>query len=238
MRRRVVPIGLALGVVALAAAGCKNSAQVFQDNNEGGWFSQPISALAKPSWARVSIDQNVTLNPKGPVDANELVTADGRCSEPASAAAPGPTSPAPPAEPTAPADRPVGGVAGDLAAAPMPQATPAAATPNAPAGEPPAGSAGLGGVALGMTECQVVRRAGLPGNINISAGNKGERKVVLTYLAGNWPGIYTFDAGRLKIVDRAPEPPAAAKPRKKNLKAKKPAKPKTATRQVEREYVQ
>ena len=89
-----------------------------------------------------------------------------------------------------------------------------------------------------MTECQVVRRAGLPGNINISAGNKGERKVVLTYLSGNWPGIYTFDDGRLKIVDRAPEPPVPAKPAKKNPKAKKSAKPKTAARQVEREYVQ
>ena len=44
-----------------------------------------------------------------------------------------------------------------------------------------------GGIALGMTECDVVRRAGLPGNINIGAGNKGERKVVLTISAAPGP---------------------------------------------------
>ena len=96
----------------------------------------------------------------------------------------------------------------------------------------------MGGVALGMSECDVVRRAGLPGNVNIGAGDKGERKVVLTYLTGPWPGIYTFDAGRLKEVDRAPEPPAPPKAPPKKKKAKKPAKPKTATRETERPYVQ
>ena len=49
-----------------------------------------------------------------------------------------------------------------------------------------------GGIALGMTECQTVQRAGTPSNVAISAGEKGERKVVLTYLSGPWPGIYTF----------------------------------------------
>jgi hypothetical protein len=80
----------------------------------------------------------------------------------------------------------------------------------------------MGGIALGMSECDVVRRVGLPGNINIGAGDRGDRKVVLTYLTGSWPGIYTFDAGRLKIVDRAPEPPPSAKPPAKTKKAKKP----------------
>jgi hypothetical protein len=121
----------------------------------------------------------------------------------------------------------------------MPQATPDAVNPNAPVGQPAGGSLVMGGIALGMTECDVVRRAGLPANVNISAGNKGERKVVLTYLSGTWPGIYTFDAGRLKVVDRAPVPETPAKPGKKQkLKAKKTARPKTATREIEREYVQ
>ena len=80
------------------------------------------------------------------------------------------------------------------------------------------------------------RRA--PGNVNISAGDKGERKVVLTYLSGTWPGIYTFDAGRLKIVDRAPVPETPVKPAKKQKKRPKTAKPKTATREIERAYVQ
>ena len=224
--------GLALGV-----AGCKNSAQIFQDNNEGGFFSKPIDLFSKPSWASATADdQNVRLSPRGPVASENLVGADGRCgavvAEPAAPAA----QAAPPAQP---ADRPVGSMAGDLASAPMPAANPASANPNAELPEQPnSGSLTMGGVALGMTECEVVRRAGTPGNVNISAGDKGERKVVLTYLSGTWPGIYTFDAGRLKIVDRAPVPETPVKPAVKKKKAKKAVKPKTATREIERPYVQ
>ena len=223
--------------LASAVAGCKNSLQVFQDNNEGGFFSKPMDVFAKPSWARVTggDQQNVNLNPRGPVDANELVGADGRCGEPAvTAAAPAPATP-----PAPPRDRPVGSVAGDLADAPMPPATPVAANSNAvPRDQQGSGSMSIGGIALGMTECEVVRRAGLPGNINIGAGDKGERKVVLTYLSGTWPGIYTFDAGRLKVVDRAPVPETPVKPPSKKKKAKKPVKPKTATHEIERAYAQ
>jgi hypothetical protein len=105
-----------------------------------------------------------------------------------------------------PSDVAVGTVAGDLGtetAAPVEQAL-------AP-----------GGVALGMTECQVVAHAGQPGQVDIGADETG-RKVVLTYMSGPWPGIYTFSAGRLKVVDRVaqPEPPKPAK--------KKPRSPKTA----------
>jgi hypothetical protein len=219
-------------------AGCKNSAQLFADNSEGGWFSKPMDVFAKPNWARAtSNDQNVVLNPRGPVDGNELVSADGRCGEPAVAAAPAAPAPEPAAAPTPPADRPVGTMAGDYARAPMPEA--AQANPNGAAlGQPPGEPVVMGGIALGMTECDVVRRAGLPGNINIGAGDKGERKVVLTYLSGTWPGIYTFDAGRLKIVNRAPVPETPVKPGKKQKQKAKTAKPKTATGQIEREYVQ
>ena len=87
----------------------------------------------------------------------------------------------------------------------------------------------MGGVALGMSECDVVRRAGLATNVNVGAGDKGERKVVLTYLTGPWPGIYTFGDGRLREVNRAPEPPAPPKAPPKKGNAKKPIKPKTAT---------
>jgi len=82
-----------------------------------------------------------------------------------------------------------------------------------------------GGIALGMTECQAVQRAGTPSNVAISAGEKGERKVVITYISGPWPGIYTFAGGRLKVVERAPEQPKPAVP-KKSPKKKPP--PKTA----------
>ena len=67
------------------------------------------------------------------------------------------------------------------------------------------------------------QRAGTPSNVAISAGEKGERKVVLTYLSGPRPGIYTFSAGRLNVVERAPEQPKAAKPTAKKTQKKKPA---------------
>ncbi len=91
-----------------------------------------------------------------------------------------------------------------------------------------------GGIALGMTECQAVQRAGSPNNVAIGAGERGERKVVLTYLSGLWPGIYTFNDGRLKSIERAPEPP---KPAKAPPKKKKPVKPKTASHEIERAVV-
>ena len=50
----------------------------------------------------------------------------------------------------------------------------------------------------------------------------GERKVVLTYLSGPWPGIYTFSAGRLKVVDRVAQP-EQPKPARKRGKSPRPA---------------
>ena len=218
-----------MGVLAAAVAGCKNSAQLFESNNEGGWFSKKVDIFAKPEWAVTSKDTNADLSPRGPVDANDLVGADGRCGVVAQAA----PEPVPAATPAAPADRAFGSMAGDLAGAPMPAATPVSAYPNdstlggVDANAPQV----MGGIALGMTECQAVQRAGRPGNIAISAGEKGERKVVLTYLTGVWPGIYHFSDGRLKEIVRAPAPPEPVKPVKKQ-KAKKPVKPKTATNQT------
>jgi hypothetical protein len=78
----------------------------------------------------------------------------------------------------------------------------------------------VGAIALGMTECQAVRRAGNPSHVAISAAESGERRVVLTYLAGPWPGIYTFDAGRLKVVDAAPVQERKPEPKKKPVKRK------------------
>jgi hypothetical protein len=76
------------------------------------------------------------------------------------------------------------------------------------------------GIALQMTECEVVQRAGNPEGIEF--GNEGgERSVVLTYTAGARPGIYRFGGGRLYSIERAPEPAGAAKPQKKSPPAKK-----------------
>ena len=86
-----------------------------------------------------------------------------------------------------------------------------------------------------MTECQTIQRAGTPSNVAISAGEKGERKVVLTFLSGPWPGIYTFAGGRLNVVERAPEQPKPVSP-KKTPKKKQQAK--TASHGFEHSYVQ
>lgn len=80
----------------------------------------------------------------------------------------------------------------------------------------PTGPTVAGGIALLMTECEVVARAGAPEQVDIGANAGGDRTTVLTYMRGPWPGIYRFTAGRLAEVERVaePEPPKPA-PRKK-----------------------
>jgi hypothetical protein len=109
------------------------------------------------------------------------------------------------------------------AAAPAPEPAVAESTAATPASNLPPRV--VGGVGLGMTECQVVHRAGQPSQINIGAEGT-DRKAVLTYDAkSTWPGIYTFVGGRLTEIEAVamPEPVKPAK--------KRPAsKPKTAAR--------
>jgi hypothetical protein len=213
--RAISRIALALSAAVLVAAvgGCKNSLQLFQDQNEGGWFSKPMDLFGKPDWAVASSgDMSAQLTPTAPVAPEDLVSSDGRCAP----AAPPPGAAAPVAAPSPP-DRPVGSITGDLARAPMSAPTPVSGTPQF-----------LGGVALGMSVCGVVRRAGPPATVNISAGDQGGRRVVLSYVSGQWPGIYTFDSGRLKVVDRAPDSQEVPQEPVKTKKAKKAVKPKTA----------
>ena len=237
MSRRHASLGFALACsAALLVGGCKNSSQILQDQNEGGWFSKSVDIFAKPDWARAS-PAKVSLGPQGPVGPEDLVGADGRCAPQATAGAQA-AEPVP-QQAAAPADREVGSVAGDLAGTPMPAPTPASANPESgPQKLEPTGPQVAGGIALGMTECQAVQRAGIPSNVAISAGDKGERKAVLSFLSGPWPGIYTFADGRLKVIERAPEQPKpAAAPAKKTPK-KKPSVPKTANQDFQRTYVQ
>lgn len=75
-----------------------------------------------------------------------------------------------------------------------------------------------GAVALGHTECDVVRGIGAPDSVNISNNARGERLAVINYSRGQRAGIYTFTAGRLTSIERGSEVPAeptAAKPKKK-----------------------
>ena len=88
------------------------------------------------------------------------------------------------------------------------------------AGAPPPQSGGT--VALGHTECDVVRGIGAPDNVNLSNNQRGDRVAVVTYTRGPRAGIYTFTAGRLSSVERGADPvpqPKVAKPKTK----KKPA---------------
>jgi hypothetical protein len=84
---------------------------------------------------------------------------------------------------------------------------------------PPEVRQGARGIGLEMSECDVVRFAGPPTNVQISANERGERTVILTYLSGERPGIYNFVSGRLKTMERVAEQ-APAKPARKSKAAK------------------
>lgn len=95
----------------------------------------------------------------------------------------------------------------------------AQALADGPAGAPaPTG----GTVALGHTECDVVRGIGAPESVNLSSNPRGERQAVITWLHGPRAGIYTFTAGRLSSIDAALQQEAPARTAKP--KAKKKAK--------------
>lgn len=88
---------------------------------------------------------------------------------------------------------------------------------------PPPGPEGAatvpGGIALQMTECDVVRRAGAPDQVQIGGDERGERAVVITYVRGARPGVYRFAGGRLQSVERVPGPPPSVKQKGKAKKA-------------------
>ena len=88
------------------------------------------------------------------------------------------------------------------------------------AGAPPPSTTGT--VALGHTECDVVRGIGAPGSVNLSNNSRGDRVAVISYSQGQRAGIYTFTGGRLTSIERGPEPVAAPKAAKSKAK-KKPA---------------
>jgi len=93
-----------------------------------------------------------------------------------------------------------------------------ALTDNA-AGAPPVAG---GTVALGHTECDVVRGIGAPDSVNLSSSPRGDRLAVVTWSRGPRAGIYTFAGGRLSSIERGPEPVAPPRVAKKPPK-KKPA---------------
>jgi hypothetical protein len=95
-----------------------------------------------------------------------------------------------------------------------------ALTDGAAAAPPPSTT---GTVALGHTECDVVRGIGAPENVNLSRNERGDRVAVVSYSHGQRAGIYTFTAGRLSSIERGPEMAAPPKPVKPKAAKKKPA---------------
>jgi hypothetical protein len=75
-----------------------------------------------------------------------------------------------------------------------------------------------GTVALGHTECDVVRGIGAPDSVNLSNNGRGDRVAVVTWSQGQRAGIYTFTAGRLSSIERGPQPVAQPKPKSKPKK--------------------
>lgn len=105
-------------------------------------------------------------------------------------------------------------------------ATSVASATISPDANPPPETVALtpGAIALEMTECDVVMRAGQPERVQVGTNERNERTLTLTYINGERPGIYHFTSGRLSSMERAPEPPKPkAKPRGKAKPKLKPS---------------
>lgn len=166
-------------------------------DTKAAWFSKPADLLgSKAGYTYSNLDE--TAKKERPVTANDLIDANGGC-------------------PLAPS----------VAAAPPPAQAPAAAanTDGSAALSSDLSSLIGGGVAINMTECDVVGRLGRPTGINFEKNPNGFRSAVLTYNGGPRPGVYRFEGGRLVEMDRIEAPPAPPGPAKKVAK-KKPVKPK------------
>jgi hypothetical protein len=101
---------------------------------------------------------------------------------------------------------------------------PGMAPPPGPADANASTTAPVGGtVALGHTECDVVRGIGAPANVNLSNDAAGRRVAVVTWNTGPRAGIYTFTAGRLSSIEGTPEAPVVPKATKPKPKKKSAA---------------
>jgi hypothetical protein len=116
-------------------------------------------------------------------------------------------------------DRPVGPedfVSAD-GACPGMTPPPGPADANASTTAPPSNG---GTVALGHTECDVVRGIGSPSNVSLSNDAAGRRVAVVTWNTGPRAGIYTFTSGRLSSIEGTPEAPVVPKATKPKPKKK------------------
>jgi hypothetical protein len=99
--------------------------------------------------------------------------------------------------------------------------------PGAAASDSESGQSNARGVALDMTECQVVQALGAPQATDIATNERGERAVTMTFVGTERAGVYRFVRGRLVSIERAPgaaEPERPTKqPPKKQAKKPQPA---------------
>jgi hypothetical protein len=159
------------------------------------WFAKPFDASGRRAGYSFS-ELSETKKDRRELTANDYVNVNGSC--------PGPVAAVPAAPP------------------PAAQGAPGAAPPAAPAAD--ASSLMGGGLALGMSECDVVYRAGAPSSVQVGSLPNGDRTAVLTFESGPRPGIYRFVRGSLTEMDAValpPAPPPVAK--KKPAAAKKSA---------------
>jgi len=157
------------------------------------WFSKPFDWTGRNGGYTFSELQESSAK-RGPVTANDLVSPNGACPPPPMQAAPAPPPPNPGAAPGAADVMPAG--------------------PPTLLGE---------GIALGMTECDVVDRAGTPASVQIGSNPNGDRVAVLTFNSGPRPGIYRFERGRLMDLDRVAAPVEEPKVAKRVVKKRKQA---------------
>jgi hypothetical protein len=182
-------------LIVLAAFAAVALAGCSSDVGGGqSWFAKPFDISGRSAGYSFS-ELSETKKDQRAITPNDLVNANGSCPAPVAAAAPAP-APAPGAGPTSPAAAP-GGDASSLVVD--------------------------GGVGLGMSECDVVSRAGQPSSVQIGSTPGGDRTAVLTFDSGPRAGIYRFLRGGLIEMDAvaAPAPPP-------QVAKKKPAKPKKA----------
>lgn len=155
------------------------------------------------------------------ITAADLVGPDGRCAfEPASTPTLSPSAPEAVAQ--NPASDPINPRSNQaLYFTAGPETGPTASA--GPGALPPQVRSGPRGIALQMTECQVLQVAGYTDRVEIGTNERGQRAVTLTYLSGDRPGIYRFIGGRLNSMERVAEPAQPKKPQKAARTAKKTA---------------
>jgi hypothetical protein len=190
-------------VMALAVALALGGCANVDYENKDAWFAKPFELTSRKGGYTFSELQE-TKERTRPITANDLVDGNGSC-------------PAPQASQQAP------------------QQASATAAANQTPGVPPAADTGSllgGGVSLGMSECDIVFRAGSPSAVQIGKAPNGDRTAVLTFNSGPRPGIYHFAGGALTEVERGqttPAPPSA------QATKKKPASPSKASKQAAKE---